>query len=75
MKACNELNCCVFISHDNIQHKTDSEVVHQPVPGKPYGEPTITVNEQIKIDSLDPCRATKIVKRMKTDQTVLFSNY
>ena len=27
-----------------------SEVVHQPVPEKPYGEPTITVNEQIKLE-------------------------
>ena len=26
--------------------KKKTEVVHQPVPGKPYSEPTITVNGQ-----------------------------
>ena len=34
---------------DNIQFTistTKTEVVHQPAPGKPYSEPTITVNGQ-----------------------------
>ena len=32
-------------NYDLNQHKK-TEVVHQPAPGKPYNEPTITVNGQ-----------------------------
>ena len=37
-------------AYDNFQltiSTKKTEVVHQPAPGKPYSEPTITVNGQI----------------------------
>ena len=46
-----------------------TEVVHQPAPGKPYSEPTITVNGQNKLlinspilESLSPEQCTLMMR-------------
>ena len=44
-------------NYDLIISTKKTEVVQQPVPGKPYKEPTITVNGQ-KLTVVDTCKFT-----------------
>ena len=42
------------VSHYSFMHHRKTAVVHQPAPGKPYNEPTITVNgHKIKMKVVD----------------------
>ena len=50
-----------------------TEVVHQPAPGKPYNEPTITVNGQ-KLKVVDKCYVPGVTRRLRKPTSWLASN-